>query len=200
MKIGKFGATAFIAIAAVGISAGTANAAPESASKDVTTAGNYQGIDYQSTLADSTKTVTTTVEEGRFEINGNTATLIADNGSAVTEVPLTFEVAGRSIPVDSQITEDGHSLALTPKVSGDDISELKDINSFENFQEQVNKNLLGMIAGGMIGGFIGGLLGFGIFSIVTGPLGLVGGALAGGAAQGGQPFIDALTALAQGQP
>ncbi|WP_280417902.1 hypothetical protein [Nocardia carnea] len=202
MKFGKFGAVAFMAVAAVGITAGSANAAPATAAEGVTTVGQQQGIDYQSTLSSDAREVTTTVDAGTFALtdNGTTVSLIAADGAEVTEVPLTFEVAGRSIPVGHQIADDGRSLTLTPEVTPADIAELKDISSFDRFLDQANQNLIGMIAGGVLGGFIGSLLGLGIFSIVTGPVGTVVGALAGGAAMGGQPFIDALTAVATGQP
>jgi len=204
MKFGKFSTVAFMAIAAVGITAGTANAQPEATApaEGVTTAGVEQGIGYQSTLSGDAESVTTTVDNGAFEVadNGNTVSLIAANGAEVSQVPLAFEVAGQSIPMGHAIADDGRSLTLTPEVSPGDVAELKDISSFDRFIEQANQNLLGMIAGGAIGGFIGGLVGLGIFSLVTGPVGMVTGALVGGAAQGGQPFIDALTAVATGQP
>ncbi|NKY36310.1 hypothetical protein HGA13_25055 [Nocardia speluncae] len=201
MKLGKFGAVAFMAVAAVGITAGAANAAPATA-EGVTTAGQQQGIEYQSTLSSDAREVTTTVDAGTFTLtdNGTTVSLIAADGAEIAEVPLTFEVAGRSIPVGHDIADNGRSLTLTPEVAPADIAELKNISSFDRFIDQANQNLIGMIAGGVLGGFIGGLVGLGIFSIITGPVGMVTGALVGGAAMGGQPFIDALTAVATGQP
>jgi uncharacterized protein YcfJ len=202
MKFGKFSAVAFMAVAAVGITAGSASAAPATPTEGVTTAGQQQGIEYQSTLSGDARAVTTTVEAGTFTLtdNGTTVTLIAADGAEITEVPLTFEVAGRSIPVGHQIADNGQSLTLTPEVGPADIAELKNISSFDRFLDQADQNIVGLIAGGVIGGFVGSLLGLGIFSIVTGPLGTIAGALVGGSIQGGQPFIDALTAVATGRP
>ncbi|ONM47592.1 hypothetical protein [Nocardia donostiensis] len=202
MKFGKFSAVACMAIAAIGITAGTANAQPAAANEDITTSGVQQGIAYETTLSGDAKTVTTTVDAGAFEItdNGATVSLIAANGAEISELPLTFQVAGRSIPIAHEIGDNGRSLTLTPEVSAGDIAELKDISSFDRFMDQANKNILGMIAGGVLGGFIGSLLGLGIFSIITGPLGMVAGALVGGSIQGGPAFTDALMALINGQP
>ncbi|MEV6431136.1 hypothetical protein [Nocardia sp. NPDC051463] len=202
MKFGKFSATAFLAIAAVGITAGAANAQPVAAEQAVSTSGIEQGIGYNTALSRDSKMVTTTLDAGKFALSGNGAAVAvqADNGAVVAEVPLTFEVAGHAIPVAYKIDDNGRSLTLTPDVSPKDIADLKDISAFDNFVQQASQNIVGMILGGMLGGFIGGLLGFGIFSLITGPTGIVVGALAGGAAMGGQPFIDALTALATGQP
>jgi hypothetical protein len=202
MKFGKFSAIAFMAIAAVGITAGTADAQPAAIDQAVSTSGVEQGIGYNTALSRDAKIVTTTLDAGKFALSGNGAAVIvqAEGGAVVAEVPLSFEVAGHAIPVAYKIDDSGRSLTLTPEVSTKDIAELKDISSFDNFVQQANQNILGMIVGGLLGGFIGGLLGFGIFSLITGPTGIVLGALAGGAATGGQPFIDALTALANGQP
>ncbi|MFI7668500.1 hypothetical protein [Nocardia sp. NPDC049526] len=202
MKFGKFSAIAVMAIAAMGVTAGTANAQPAAIEQAVTTSGVEQGVGYNTGVSTDSKVVTTKLDAGKFALSGDgkAVTVQADSGAVVAEVPLTFEVAGHAIPVGYQIADSGRSLTLTPEVSPKDIAELKNINSFDNFVQQANQNILGMILGGLLGGFIGGLVGFGIFSLITGPLGLVAGALAGGAAQGGQPFIDALTALATGQP
>ncbi|MEU4314515.1 hypothetical protein [Nocardia sp. NPDC024068] len=202
MKFGKFSAVAFMAVAAVGITAGAANAAPAPATEGVSTAGVQQGIGYESTLSSDAREVSTHVDAGAFALtdNGTTVTLTAADGAEVTQFPLTFQVAGRSIPVGHDIADNGQTLTLTPQVSPGDIAELKNIGSFDRFIDQANQNIVGMIAGGVIGGFIGGLVGLGIFSLITAPVGMVTGALVGGAALGGQPFIDALTAVATGQP
>ncbi|WP_433198329.1 hypothetical protein ACQP1G_03645 [Nocardia sp. CA-107356] len=202
MKFGKCSAIAVMTIAAVGGTAGTANAQPAAIEQAVTTSGVEQGIGYNTALSTDDKVVTTTLDAGKFVLsaNGNAVNVQADSGAVIAEVPLTFEVAGHAIPVGYQIADSGRRLSLTPEVSPKDIAELKNINSFDNFVQQANQNILGMILGGVLGGYVGGLVGFGIFSVITGTIGLVAGALAGGAVMGGQPFVDALTALATGQP
>ncbi|RDI52081.1 hypothetical protein [Nocardia mexicana] len=208
MKFGKITATVFMAIAATGITAATAhgestvvNEQPAAVTAGNATSGVDHGINYHTTVSPTNMAITTTIENGKFEPAQNGAAVLESNdGAAVTEVPQTYEIAGRSIAIAQQIGADGRTLTLTPQMTPEDISELKNVSSFDNLMAQVQKNLAGVIIGGCLGGFLGGLLGFGIFSLITGPLGLVLGAVAGGYAMGGQEFLDAVTAVATGQP
>lgn len=206
MKFGKISATVFMAVAAVGITAGTAGAAPAQAQPAVSqqhqVSGTDHGIGYHAALSDNGKDIAATVDSGKFEVvnDGAAVALKSDTGATVAQVPLTFNVSGHSIPVSEQISADSQSLTLTPHATADDISELKNINSFTNLMTQIHNNMAGVVIGGMLGGMLGGILGLGIFSIITGPVGGLVGAMVGGAAQGGQPFIDAVKAFATGQP
>ncbi|MBB5914344.1 uncharacterized protein YcfJ [Nocardia transvalensis] len=208
MKFGKITATVFMAIAATGITAATAHGEPAAVAEQpaAVTAGNAtsgvdHGINYHTTVSPVDKVITTAVDNGRFETAGNGAAVLrSEDGAAVTEVPQSYEIAGRSIAIAQRISVDGRSLTLTPQPTADDISELKNITAMDNLIAQASKNILGVVAGAMVGGFLGGLVGFGIFSLITGPIGAVAGAIAGGYALGGQEFLDAVQAVATGQP
>ncbi|GAA5044446.1 hypothetical protein [Nocardia callitridis] len=243
MRIGKIAATTLMAVAAVGIAAGTVNAQPtqhaeptQQAAKEVSASGVEQGVSYHTVLSDrpvaddqaegaeaevsqaptttaapevtdpeivqSAKVISTSVDGGRFELaeDRSKVTLRSDAGDFVAEVPLTFQVSGRNLAVAQQISDDGKSLALTPTMNAKDVGEMQPINSMDRLMVELNKNVVGIVAGGLIGGLIGTIIGVGFFSIITGPIGLVVGAIAGGLAMGGQPFIDAVTAVLTGQP
>jgi outer membrane lipoprotein SlyB len=89
---------------------------------------------------------------------------------------------------------------LEPKATATEIGEMQPINSMARLTNEINQNVVGLVAGGVIGGLIGAVLGMGFFSIITGPIGMVVGAIAGGYAMGGQPFLDAVNAVVSGQP
>jgi hypothetical protein len=202
MKFGKITAAVFMAVAAVGVTAGTADAQPAAVAQGVTKAGVEKGISYSTTLSGDAKAVSTAVNSGHFALtdNGTAVTLTSNTGETVAKVPLVFHVAGRTLSVAEQIDQGAHNLTLTPRVTPEDVAALKNVNSYSNLIQQLDQNIVGEIVGGVIGGVIGSALGVGILSFVTGPVGLLAGAAIGGAAEGGQPYIDALTAFAQGRP
>ncbi|WP_280364278.1 hypothetical protein [Nocardia wallacei] len=208
MKFGKITATVFMAIAATGITAATAhgesatvNEQPAAVTAGDATSGVDHGVNYHTTVSPVDRAVTTTVENGRFEVAQNGAVVLrAADGSTLTELPQTYELGGRSIPVAQLVAADGHEVTLTPQPSAEDIAELKNIGAIDNLRDQVIKNGVGVVIGVIVGGFIGALLGFGILSLITAPIGWVVGGIAGGYIQGGQEFLDAVQAAATGQP
>ncbi|MGO4615197.1 hypothetical protein AB4305_10565 [Nocardia sp. 2YAB30] len=202
MKFGTIAAITLSAVAAVGIAAGTANAQPVEANREVTTSGVEQGVDYKTTVSDKTGAITTAVEHGKFALvdNGAKIALTSDAGAVVAEVPLTFQVSGGRLSVAQEISDNGTRLALTPVADAKEIGEMQPISSMNRLIAELNENVVGVVGGALLGGLLGALIGLGFFSIITGPIGLVVGAIAGGAIQGGQPFTDALMAVVNGEP
>ncbi|MFE5475649.1 MULTISPECIES: hypothetical protein [unclassified Nocardia] len=203
MKLGYFPAATLLVGAAVWITAGTAAAQPVAPPRpEVTTAGVDQSVHYEATLTEFSRVLTTTVAGGTFTTtDDNTAvTLVADSGAVVTRIPLTYQISGKEMRVAQTISDNGHHLVLAPQASATGIGEMQAISPMSQLTNEINRNVVGVVAGGILGGLIGTVLGFGFLSIITGPVGLVLGAIAGGYAMGGQPFLDAVTAAVSGQP
>jgi outer membrane lipoprotein SlyB len=206
MKFGPFAAAAFLAVTAVGIATGTVHANPvttnSSPVKEISTSGTDHGIGYHATLSDLSRVLTTVVDKGRFRVtdNAEAVALTADDGTQITRIPLTYKLSGTQVQVGQTISDDGHKLVLTPTVTTQQIGQMEPVSSMSRLATEVNQNVVGLVAGGLIGGLIGTVIGMGFFSILTGPVGLLIGALAGGAIMGGQPFMDALTSVVSGRP
>ncbi|WP_067668062.1 hypothetical protein [Nocardia miyunensis] len=206
MKFGKITGIVLMAISAVGITAGTAYAAPAPAQPAAVhndaTSGVDNGIHYRTSVSPIDKAITATVDAGRFvaAADGSSVALKSDAGATLDQVALHGNLGGHVFSAAQRISANGHTLTLTPQVAPREIGQVKDINSFNNLWFQVQKNLPGVAIGGILGGFLGSLLGFGILSIITGPVGGLVGAIAGGYAMGGKQFLDAVQAVATGKP
>ncbi|WP_054815971.1 hypothetical protein [Nocardia arizonensis] len=201
MKFGTWAATALMAVAAVSLSAATAHAKPTTEPpKEVSASGIEQGVEYRTVLIDGSRASRTVLDRGRFALTGDTVTLISDGGAEVARVPLTYEVSGSRVAVDQQIGADGRTLTLIPKVTAAQIGEMQPVSSMARLIAELDKNVVGVVSGAVLGGLIGAVLGVGFFSILTGPVGMVVGAVAGGYVTGGQPFLDAMTAVVSGRP
>jgi hypothetical protein len=210
MKFGMLAAT-LLSVAAVGVAAATANAKPVEVAKEESTSGVEQGIGYRTVLSDIKdvkdakevhRVMTTAVDSGKFELadNGTKVLLKSDAGDVVAEVPLTYELSGTHLAVDQAITDNGRTLALTPKLTAKNIGEMQPVSSMARLTNEINKNIVGMVVGGVLGLVIGAIVGVFFFSIITGPIGAVVGAIAGGYIMGGQPFMDAMMAVVNGEP
>ncbi|TLF74866.1 hypothetical protein [Nocardia cyriacigeorgica] len=206
MKFGTFAATTVVAVAALGISAGTAHSKPPTVTEELRAQGVEQGIDYTTTSDPSGRTITTKVEDGTFEVvegeadKADRAVLKSEDGAVVAEIPLAYEISGAKVSVAHEIADDGRELTLTTKPSAKEIGEMRPISSMSRLVAELEKNVVGVVAGAVIGGLIGAVIGMGFFTLLTGPIGAVVGALAGGAIMGGQPFVDAIMAVLNGQP
>ncbi|MFX0579704.1 hypothetical protein [Nocardia nepalensis] len=207
MKFGMLAAT-LLSVAAVGVAAATANAKPVEVAKEESISGVEQGIGYRTVLSDAKdakevhRVMTTAVDSGKFELaeNGTKVLLKSDAGDVVAEVPLTYELSGTHLAVDQAITDNGRTLALTPKLTAKNIGEMQPVNSMARLTDEINKNIVGMVVGGVLGLIIGAIVGVFFFSIITGPIGAVVGAIAGGYIMGGQSFMDAMMAVVNGEP
>lgn len=202
MKFEKITAAVFMAISAVGITAATAHAEPavtEQPTAVETTSGADHGINYQITTSPVDRAIIATVENGKFEIAQNGAVVLeSGDGAAVTEMPQQYAVDGRSIAIAQHIGADGRTLTLTPTPTAEDIAQLQDISSYDRLKEQINKNLPGVVGGGIVGGILGACMPL-IWGISI-PVGVLIGGTVGGYVVGGPEFLDAVQAWATGQP
>jgi uncharacterized protein YcfJ len=202
MKFGTFAATALLSVAAVGMSAATVHAEPAAPAPVLESEGVDQGVAYETSVDQKTQTITTEVENGLFELapDGTKAILKAVSGAVVAELPLQYEVSGSEVAVAHEISEDGATLALTPTVTAENIGEMRPVSSMTRLTAELEKNVTGVAVGAVLGGLLGALVGLGFLSILTGPIGLVVGGIAGGYIMGGQSFGDAVTAVLRGEP
>ncbi|WP_040842028.1 hypothetical protein [Nocardia brevicatena] len=205
MKFEKITAAAFLAISAVGITAATAHAEPAATERPAAvtaggaTSGVDHGINYRIIVSPVDRVIITTVENGKFEIVQNGAVVLeSGDGAAVTEVPQRYAVGGRSIAIAQHIGADVHTLTLTPTPTAEDVAQPKDISSYDRLEEQINKNLPGVVGGAIVGGILGACL-FLIWGVSI-PVGVLIGGIAGGYVQGGPEFLDAVQAFATGRP
>ncbi|WP_280302164.1 hypothetical protein [Nocardia neocaledoniensis] len=209
MKLGYSPVAALLVGAVVTVTAGAAGAQPVPRAPQAVTSGIDQSVRYEATLTEFSRVLTTTVSGGTFTTTEDetAVTLTADSGAVVTRIPLAYTISGTTVRVAQTISDNGRHLVLTPQASAteideiaSDIGELQTISPMSQLTNEINRNIVGVVAGGVLGGLIGTVLGFGFLSIITGPIGLVLGAIAGGYAMGGQPFLDAVTAAVSGQP
>ncbi|TSD94472.1 ammonium transporter [Skermania sp. ID1734] len=192
MNLRRITATAVLAIAATGITAGTAYAAP--ATPDVKYDAKVVGKD-----------VVTTLTNGTFHlVDNNKSWAVQDaNGHDLVVMPLTYNVAGRSFPIDSKISNDNKTLtlsAVTDAAKSVAAPALHPVASNAENQKAMGdfsaKLGIAMSVGGLIGMTIGalvGLLGFagGPAGLVSVPLGAGIGGVIGTIAAGGPTLIGA---------
>ncbi|MFI9404973.1 DUF6861 domain-containing protein [Nocardia sp. NPDC052316] len=205
MKYKKFAATALLAIAATGITAGTAYAAPvPPAVQDQTTAaqpvkGTDQGVSYALQLADAGKSVVTSVTGGAFSLAADKQSVTLTNaaGEAVTTIPLTATAKGEQVEIAAAIADDAKQLTLTPKVAPSANAPVA--AEFIGAQEWFFAELQRASLGAAVGGLIGAAIGFLFFGVGILP-GAVLGALIGLAVAGGPSLLNAGIAYFSGQP
>ncbi|QVI22777.1 hypothetical protein KHQ06_07225 [Nocardia tengchongensis] len=219
MRFKTFAATAALVSAAMGVSAGTVNAAP---------ATDNGVINYAATISETNSIIRTdagsmVVEDGTFKIK-------AADGTVVAGMPLKFHVDEFEFPIAAQIAD--HTATLTPQFDMDHatykpVAEAKDVNlpyedqapwksDYDREQAAWNRMkdtvalgaTIGTLVGGLGGAAVGCVAGIGVGLIATGALatlfglGPIGGCIAGAAAVGflgaiaGQLFITAPVAIA----
>ncbi|WP_067574338.1 hypothetical protein [Nocardia acidivorans] len=212
----KFAATAALLIAALGVSAGTAGAAPESADAGVI---NYTSTNNETNTIIRTDAGSMVVEDGVFKIK-------AANGTTVAGTELSFRVDDYVFPIAAEIKD--HTATLTPEFVADK-AVYKPVNlPYENvapFKTEYDREqaawkrmvdtismgatiatLVGGIGGAAVGCALGALAGAsltGALSLMFGAAaGGIGGCIAGAAAVGfmgtlaGQIFVTAPIAIA----
>ncbi|MGW5105278.1 hypothetical protein [Nocardia sp. NPDC004123] len=106
MRLKKFAAVSALVVAALGVTAGTVNAAP---------AADNGAIDYAATTSETNTIIRTdagsmVVEDGAFKIK-------AANGAVVAGTPLTFRVDDFEFPIAAEIAD--HTATLTPQYDMD---------------------------------------------------------------------------------
>ncbi|MFC4604254.1 ammonium transporter [Rhodococcus kronopolitis] len=209
MRMKKLAATAVLSIAALGIGAGTAYAAPAAPATD----GN---INWESNVEG--KSVVTTIDAGAFKVSGDgkNVELQDGNGNAVVSLPLAFQLADLQFPMTQTVSEDGKTLTMTPvfdlgkakpiaaEAKGDRTVSgiaIKDIASpEENLMAQqtfTSQLAVATASGGLIGTIIGAVVGTFIMPAIGTITGAGVGGIAGTVIVGGPTLIAAGIGLAQ---
>ncbi|WP_327111499.1 hypothetical protein OHB12_25905 [Nocardia sp. NBC_01730] len=105
MLMRKFAATSALLIAALGVTAGTVNAAPAAEADNRAVNFTAQNTDTQSII--KTDAGSMVVEDGVFKVK-------AANGDTLTGVPLTFRVDDFEFPINAEIAD--RTATLTPQL------------------------------------------------------------------------------------
>ncbi|WP_433660957.1 hypothetical protein ACQPW1_01340 [Nocardia sp. CA-128927] len=214
MLMRKFAATSALLIAALGVSAGTVNAAPAADQKVI----NYTatGTDTQSILS---------IDQGSIEVEDGALKIKDAAGTTVAGTPLAMRIDDFEFPIGAEIS--GRTATLTPQVDMSHATykpvalpyEDKAPWKTEYDREQAAFNrmkdtiamgaTIGTLVGGLGGAAIGCVLGGATGAVLTGaisvllgaPAGFVGGCIAGFLAIGalgtllGQIFVTAPVAI-----
>ncbi|WP_280234234.1 hypothetical protein [Nocardia cyriacigeorgica] len=204
MRLTRITATALLTLAATGVTAGLAPAAPTADEATLDLSGSVQQIDYRVSADEDRRSAVTTIDGGRFELvaDDRVVALTDRAGQVVAAFPMAIHVGDKQVHLTPLIEADGTSLTLTPAESASASTPLRDINAEERFFAEVERHKPAIITGAVIGGAIGFVLGLplGLFVLdfITVPVGTVVGAaigaFAGLAHSGGQPAIDAAVA------
>ncbi|MFZ2175791.1 MAG: ammonium transporter [Rhodococcus sp. (in: high G+C Gram-positive bacteria)] len=209
MKLRRFVTISALLVGALAAGSTVAGAQP---------AESRDEIAYESHIED--RTVVTTIDAGAFAVasDGESVELRDSEGAPVLSLPLAYRLDDLQFPFDEEITDEGRTLRLTPKVEKADatpISEadrldddlaLHDVASVEentraqtNFAQQLGMaTAVGGLAGTVIGGTIGlvGLLA-GPVALATVPTFAAVGAIAGTVIVGGPMLVIAGIQLAE---
>ena len=182
---------AFLVVAALGISAGTAHTAPltQQDSSDIGYEAHAEG-----------ESVVTSIDAGAFRIADTREAIevVDDRGKLVAALPLTIRVGDAVYPIDADL--DGRRVTLTPQVPADVASSVKSVaqDGFDTQEERDDSaladfnsylgyaTLIGGLIFGVIFGAVGLAVGCGLFAVtvIGTPVGCFGGLLAGFAAGG----------------
>ncbi|MGV9819129.1 hypothetical protein [Nocardia xishanensis] len=218
MLMRKFAATSALLIAALGVTAGTVNAAPEAPAE--TGAINF--------TAKSTETQSViTLDSGSLVVEDDALKIKAADGTVVAGTPLKFRIDDFELPIAAEISD--RTATLTPQLDVDkavykpvalpyeDKAPWKneydrELAAFNRLKDTIGMGatigtLVGGLGGGAVGCVLGGIAGatvasativglFGPF-IPAAAVGCIGGILAVGAlgALAGQIFITAPVAI-----
>ncbi|WP_336087137.1 hypothetical protein [Nocardia sp. SSK8] len=138
-------ATRRVAVAALPLAVATSLVTAGTAAADVTverqaeiatglsSQGVADGVAYTTTVSPDLRTISATVDAGRFVLTPDAVTVVSDSGATVGELPLKFEtVTGNAIAVASVVSADGKTLQMAPQLSTDTSTELKNIATDPN--------------------------------------------------------------------
>ncbi|MEU1549996.1 MULTISPECIES: hypothetical protein [Nocardia] len=205
MRYKKFAATALLAVAATGVTAGTSYAAPtppaaqDQSAAAPTVTGTDQGVGYALQLADAGKSVVTSVTGGAFSVDTDNRSVTLKNsaGETVTSIPLTATAKGQEVNIAAAVADEGRQLTLTPQVAP--TANAPVAAEFIGAQEWFFAELQRASLGALVGGLIGAAIGIVFFGVGILP-GAVLGALIGLAVAGGPSLLNAGIAYFSGQP
>ncbi|RVW04537.1 DUF456 domain-containing protein [Rhodococcus spongiicola] len=173
MKLHKTAAVSVLAIAALGVASGTAYAEPGAPPTPVP-------IGYQSQIGPNGTSLETVLDAGTFRVAGNVVDVVDPAGSTAGVIPLTYQVAGTTVPLVPSI--DGNRLTLTPAIPAQTVAALQNVDAqqdaYSNVIEQMEQGWFnGGSMGAQIGAGVGAVVGCVLFLFV----GCIPGALIGGA-------------------
>ncbi|MFJ4651563.1 hypothetical protein ACIP5Y_09860 [Nocardia sp. NPDC088792] len=203
MKFRNIAATATIAIAALSITAVTANTASADTGNNSVTTDIAPGIHYKANVVDHSVVLAT--DAGSMSVKDNQFQIADNSGATVATFPLSYQRDGKTFPIAAKI--DGDTATLTPNTDpaagqplAPDAPTIKDIDATANPNlNQALSNLssvatvavavgtlVGTVIGAAIGCIAGGaILGAGATVATIGTLtvpGAIGGCLVTGAA------------------
>ncbi|AYF77160.1 hypothetical protein D7D52_28840 [Nocardia yunnanensis] len=173
MRLNKFAATSALVIAALGVTAGTVNAAPAT---DANAPINYTATTTDTNAIIRTDAGSLVVENGNFEIK-------AANGTVVAGVPLQLKVDDFTFPIAADIS--GNTATLTPQVDMDHATYTplaKDValpyedqapwkSDYDREQAAWNRMKDTISVGATIGTLVGGIGGAGVGCVLGGIVG-----------------------------
>lgn len=95
----------------------------------LSTVGNAEGIGYSTTVTPDLRTVSATLDDGRFVLGQDgTLTVESATGRPIAQVPTRFgTVGGHTITVTTAISADGRTIMARPQVSQGAAAELKTV-------------------------------------------------------------------------
>ena len=199
MIVKELTTAAAISAVALAITAGTAHAQPAPLP---TVNGTDHGVSYQTSLSTADRSVITTVDTGLFSLsqNASTVTLSDSGGAPIAQIPLTYQVAGTDVAMAPSLGDAGRTLTLTAiqPAAAQPIANTagaQDINSQQEFIEQMQRAAPGALVGGVIGLMIG-MIPFGTLAVP----GAVIGATIGLVTAGGPALANAAQNYFSGQP
>lgn len=95
----------------------------------LSTVGNAEGIGYSTAVTPDLRTVSATLDNGRFVLGQDgTLTVESATGSPIAKVPTRFgTIGGNTITVTTEISADGRTIMARPQVSQGAAAELKTV-------------------------------------------------------------------------
>ncbi|MFC9790380.1 ammonium transporter [Rhodococcus sp. NPDC127528] len=209
MKMKKFAVSSMLAVAALGIGAGTSHAQPAAPAPEK--------INWDSKVVD--KSVVTTIDAGAFKVSGDGKNIELQDGTghAVVSLPLSWQLNALQFPMDQKVSEDGKTVTLTPvfdlgkakPIAGNLVAQpingaglaVKDIASpDENLKAQQtfsSQLAIATASGGLIGTIVGAVVGTFIMPAIGTITGAGIGGIVGTIAVGGPTLVAAGIGLGQ---
>ncbi|MFI6040584.1 hypothetical protein ACIA8C_03055 [Nocardia sp. NPDC051321] len=89
--------------------------------------GAEQGVEYKTTTSADLKSISTVLNSGKFTLTADSSAVQVESatGAKVTEFPMSMKtVAGNTIALAPQISQDGKTLVVTPQVTPEVAAEL----------------------------------------------------------------------------
>ncbi|MDH6677773.1 hypothetical protein M2284_001972 [Rhodococcus sp. LBL1] len=185
VKLHKTAAVSVLAIAALGVASGTAYAEPGAPPAPAP-------IHYQTQIGANGTSLETVLDSGTFRVAGNVVDVVDPTGATVGSIPLTYQVAGTTVPLAPSI--DGGRLTLTPEIPAQGVGALQNVDArqdaYDNMVRQIEQGWFnGGAMNAQIGAGVGAVVGCVLFLFV----GCIPGAAIGGA-------IGAATGITNNNP